>query len=110
MPGAVHIEDRGCELMRFQQVPEIHDCGVFGDRRAQRQSHELAHGRDFVERFFHDWIAQGDPVLQQMNAQHGFQRVGFSAVASLGVERLDQPQQASPGHNLIHLGEKALAA
>ncbi|KAA6171606.1 hypothetical protein F3K50_17200 [Pseudomonas marginalis] len=40
-----------------------------------------------------------------MDAQYGFQRVGFSATTGLGIERLDQPQQANPGHNLIHLDD-----
>lgn len=103
-------EDRRGQLMLFQQVPEVHDRGVFGYRRAQGQAGELAHGRDFVERFFHGRIAQGEPVLQQMNAQHGVQRIGFSAAAGVGVERLDQPQQTRPRHDLIHLGEEAFAA
>lgn len=103
-------KDRRCELMLLQQVPEVHDRGVFGDRRAQRQACELAHRRDFVERFFYGRITQGEAVLQQMDAQHGFQRVGFSTAAGLGIERLDQPQQPSPGHDLIHLGEEAFAA
>lgn len=40
----------------------------------------------------------------------GFQRIGFSTATSLGVERLDQTQHASPGHDLIHLGKEAFAA
>jgi hypothetical protein len=83
--------------MFLQQVPEVHDRGVLRDRRAQRQAGELAHGSDFVKRFFHGRIAQGEPVLQQVDAQHGFQRMGFSAAAGLGVERLDQAQQTVQG-------------
>jgi len=45
-----------------------------------------------------------------MNAQHGFQRIRFSASAGLGVERLDQAQQACPERDLIHLGEETFAA
>jgi hypothetical protein len=90
-------KDCRCELMLLQQVPEVHDRGVFRDRRAQRQACELAHGGDFVQRFFHGRITQGEPVLQQVNTQHGFQRVGYSTAAGLGVERLDSPQQACPG-------------
>jgi hypothetical protein len=106
----ITADDRRGQLMLFQQVLEVHDRGVFRYRGAQGQACKLAHGRDFVERFFHGRVAQGEPVLQQMNAQHGFQRIRFSAAAGLGVERLDQAPQACPGHNLIHLGEEAFAA
>jgi hypothetical protein len=101
-------EDCRGELMRLQQVPEVHDRGVFGDRHTQCQTCELAHRSDFVKRFFHGWITQDEPVLQQKNAKSGFQRVGFSS-AGLGVEKLDQPQPAYPGHDLIHLGEEEFA-
>jgi hypothetical protein len=36
--------------------------------------------------------------------------IGFSATAGLQIERIDQPEQAIPGHYLIHLGEEAFAA
>ncbi|MNZ50815.1 hypothetical protein D3C78_686140 [compost metagenome] len=78
--------------MLLQQVPEVHDRGVFRDRRAQGQVRKLAHGRDFIQRFFHGRIAQREPVLQQVNAQHGFQRIRFAATASLRIIRLDQRQ------------------
>lgn len=57
------LKDRSRQLVLFQQVSEVHDRGVFGDRRAQSQTCELAHGRDFAERFFHGRIAQREPVL-----------------------------------------------
>ncbi|MNP84434.1 hypothetical protein D3C76_1837370 [compost metagenome] len=64
-------------------MPEVHDRSGFGDRRAQREVGKLAHGRDFVERFFHGRVTQEEPVLQQANAQHGFQQILFSTSASL---------------------------
>lgn len=37
------------QLMLFQQVPEVHHRGVFGDRCAQGQACKLAHGGgDFI--------------------------------------------------------------
>ena len=93
-------EDRRGQLMLFQQVPEVHDHGVFKGRGAQGQARELADGRDFVERFFHGRVTQGEPVLQQMNPQHGFKGIRFSAAAGFGVERLDQAQQTCPGARL----------
>jgi len=44
--------------MLFQQMPEVHDRGVFRYRGAQGQACKLAHGRDFVERFFHGRVAE----------------------------------------------------
>ncbi|MNT71250.1 hypothetical protein D3C72_2097160 [compost metagenome] len=85
-------QDRRRQLMFLQQVPEVHDRGVCRDRRAQSQVRKLAHGRDFIQRFFHGRIAQREPVLQQVNAQHGFQRIRFAATASLRIIRLDQRQ------------------
>lgn len=61
-------KDRRCQLVLFQQMPEVHDRSVFGARRAQGQVCELAHGGDFVERFFQGRIAQAEPVLQKMDA------------------------------------------
>ena len=46
------------QLVLLQQVPEIHDRCVFGDRSADRQTSELAHRSDLVQRLFHRWIAQ----------------------------------------------------
>ena len=103
-------EDGRRQFMLLQQVPEVHDRGVFRDRRTQCQTRELTHGRDFAERLLHGRITQGKPILQQVNAQHGFQWVRFSTATCLGVERFDQPQQPCPGHDLIHLGKEALAA
>lgn len=78
------------QLMLLQQVPEVHDRGVFRDRRAHPQMRELAHVRDFIQRLLHARIVQGEPVLHQVNAQHGCQRLGFSTTAGLRVIRFDQ--------------------
>ena len=57
----ITVDDRNyrrSQFVLFQQVPEVHDRGVFGDRRAQHQVCELANGGDFVERFFHGRMVQ----------------------------------------------------
>ncbi|MNG30687.1 hypothetical protein D3C84_1163490 [compost metagenome] len=62
----VTIDDReNCrrQFMLFQQVPETHDRGFFGDRCAQGEARKLTHGRDFIKRFLHGRVAQGEPVL-----------------------------------------------
>lgn len=52
-------------------MADIHDRGVFGNRSTERQPGELAHRSDFLYRFLHGGIIEGEPVLQEMNAQHG---------------------------------------
>ena len=37
--------------MFLQQVPEFHDCRVFGDRRAGRQARKLEHRSGLATRF-----------------------------------------------------------
>lgn len=77
------------QLMLLQQVSEIHDCRVFGDWGAERQTSKLPHRSDLVQCFFHGWVAQREPVLQQVNAQHGFQWVWLATTARLWVMRLN---------------------
>lgn len=98
------------QLVLLQQVPEIHDRRVFGDRSAERQSRKLAHRSDLVQRLFHGWVAQREPVLQQVNAQHGFQGIRLATTAGLWVVRLNQHHQTAPRHHLLHLGQETLAA
>lgn len=50
-----------------------------------------------------------EPVLQQVNAQHGFQWLRFAATASLWAVRLDQRHQPAPRNHLFHLGQETLA-
>jgi len=98
------------QTVLLQQVAEIHDRRVFRDAAlGQRQLGELAQRGDLVQRFLHRRVAEGEPVLQQVDAQHGVQRIRWTAIASLGVERLDQCQQPNPGHHLFYFRQKALA-
>lgn len=80
-----------------------------GGRRAERQTRKLAHRSNLIQRLFHGWIAQREPVLQQVNTQHGFQWVRLAATAGLWVMRLDQYRQTVPRHDLLHLGQETLA-
>ena len=56
------------------------------------------------------WVAQRIPLLQQMNPQHGGQRIGRAAtfLAGLGVVGLDQRYQRLPGHHHLHLSQEFL--
>src|SRR5690606_26217675 len=56
-------------------------------------------------------VAQGVPLLKEMDTQHGRQRVGLTASpARSWVMRFDQRQQPLPRHNLIHLIQEQLPA
>ncbi len=46
--GIDGFQDACHQLVLLQQVPEIHDRRVFGDRRAERQPSKLAHRGDIV--------------------------------------------------------------
>lgn len=43
-----------------------------------------------------------------MNTQHGLQRIGPSAIARLGIKRLDDSGHILPWQNLLHAGEENL--
>jgi hypothetical protein len=53
-------------------------------------------------------IAQVEPVLQKINAQHNRQADRLAAVASLGIIRRDQGFQLGPWNYCLHGAEKLL--
>ena len=74
------------------------------------QPGKLAQNRGFVEGLYHRRIAVAEPVLHQMNPQHGHQRIRRTTAFTLRIMRLDQRNQAFPGHDLIHLNQETLTA
>lgn len=54
------------------------------------------------------WIAVTEPVLHQVDAQHHLESIRPSAVAGLGIERLDHRQQRLLRHHLFHLAQELL--
>ena len=53
-------------------------------------------------------IAQVVPMLHAVNTQHGLQRIGPSAIARLGIKRLDDFHHVLPWQNLLHAGQENL--
>ncbi len=47
-------------------------------------------------------------MLHAVNAQHGLQRIRSSAIARLGVKRLDDFHHVLPWQNLLHAGQENL--
>ena len=70
-----------------------------GDNRGKQ-----AHGGDFVQGIFHGTVAQVVPMLHAVNTQHGLQRIGPSAIARLGIKRLDDSGHILPWQNLLPCG------
>ncbi|HGY9039176.1 TPA: hypothetical protein ACNTVS_004557, partial [Escherichia coli] len=46
--------------------------------------------------------------MHAVNTQHGLQRIGPSAIARLGIKRLDDSGHILPWQNLLHAGEENL--
>ena len=104
-----HCQNPGRQLMTLQQATEVEYLGFVGDA-LQAQPGELAQNRRLVQSFFHRRVAVAKPVLQQVYAQHGHQRIGGTTAFALGVMRLDQSDQTLPRHHLIHLDQEQLFA
>ena len=63
------------------------------------------------QRILHRWIAEVVPLLQQVDPQHGRERIGRASTlgAGLGIVGLNQLKQRFPRHHLLHLAQKPLA-
>lgn len=72
------LQNPACQLMLFQQAPEIENRGFIGDS-IQTRPCELAQDRCLVKCFLHRRIAVTKPVLHQVNPQHRHQRIGRTA-------------------------------
>ena len=72
------LKNSARQFMFFQQATEIENRGFIGNP-IQIQARELAQDRRFIQRFLHRRIAIAEPVLHQMNAQHGHQRIRRTA-------------------------------
>ena len=83
-------------------MAEAEDRGFIRDPVAdQVDARTTTLRRHLDQRILHCWITAVVPLLQQVNPQHGFQRVGRAAPfgTSLGVVGLNQINQRLPGHN-----------
>jgi len=79
--------------------------------RLQLQSCKPPHRLDLVQRIFHRRIGQRVPLLHEVDAQHARKRHRWSPTVPAGrVRGLQQGQQCTPRHYLVHLGQEHLAA
>ena len=100
--------------MLFEQVAIAQDGGLIRHSgHASIEAGELAVKRRVVQGLFHRWIRQAEPLLQEVDAQHGLYCKGRAAAFGARArrrERLDQPHQFTPGNHQVHLIEKHMLA
>jgi len=83
-------------------MAKIHDGGAVRDGLVKGESGKHAHGSDLIKGILHGAVAEGVPLLQAVNAQHGLQRVGATAIADLGIDGLNDGQHPGPREQLLH--------
>jgi len=99
----------------LQQVAKPQDGALVRQAgHAGGQLGELAKQGDVEQGFFHGRIAEREPLLQEVDAQHGLQFERWTTHAAglaLGaVVRLDQGSELVPRHHALHLIEKLALA
>lgn len=100
-------QDRVAQIVLLQQMPEPQDRAFVGQSAHRAfQPRELPVQRHIVQRLFHRWIAQPEPLLQQVNPQHHLQPHRRATRLALRVVRLDQRRQILPRHHPRHLFEE----
>ena len=107
--GIHRQQDLLSQSVTLGQVTEIEDGGLVRNRAVrQRQPRKFAHRRAVVERFFHRRIGHVMPLLHEVDAQHGLQRIETTALTGLGINRFDDGLDLRPGNHLGHLGKEDL--
>ena len=109
--GSDGLKDLLTQLVLLKQVAEGEDRGLIRDPIAdQLDAGKATHGGYLDQGLLHRRIAQGIPLLQQVNAQHRRQGVRRAAafLVRFGVVGLNQIDQCLPGHHRLHLREKLL--
>jgi hypothetical protein len=105
------LENLLTKVELLQQVSEHQDRGLIWDPVAEHvDARKPPHRRHLDQRILRRWIAQRVPLLHQVDPQHGGQRIRRAAAfaAGLGIVRLDQFNQGSPWHHLVHLSQELL--
>jgi len=109
--GVDAAQNLGPDLVRLQEVAKAQDGALVGQaRHARIEVGELAVQWHVVQRFFHGGIGQAKELLQQVDAQHGLERKGWSAHALVGRVLAQQGKQCLPRNYLVHLIEELVFA
>ena len=110
--GFDHLKDLLAEIVLLQQVPERENRGLIRNPVTDHVDPcKTAHRRHLDQRILHRWIAEVVPLLEQVDAQHGCQRIGRATAlgAGLGIVGLDLINHRFPRHHLLHFSQKTLA-
>ena len=102
------LEQTLAQAVLLQQMPEVQDGGLVGQRLRQPQPHETPHRLHLVEKVLHPRVAQVVEQLHAVNTQHHRQRVRAPTAPRLRIERLDPSLQPLPGNQLVHLLKEQL--
>ena len=106
------LKDLLPQLVSLQQAAEGQDRGLIRDPVTdQLDAGKTPHGGDLDQGLFHRRIAEGIPLLQQVDAEHRrhWVRRPPAFLAGLGIVGLDKGDQCLPGHHSLHLREKLLS-
>ncbi|MCY1245058.1 hypothetical protein D9M72_581710 [compost metagenome] len=92
-------------------MAKAQDGGLVGQAaHAVTQARELSVQRHIVQCLFHRRIAQSEPLLQVMNAQHRLDRERRPTSLGPRAVRFDNLHQRAPRHHPIHLIEELALA
>jgi hypothetical protein len=106
-----HAQHVDGQVVGLQQMTKPQDRRLVGQAAHPiTQARELSVQRHVVQRLFHGWVAQTEPLLKVVNSQHGFD--GKRRATGLGPRcmRQDDLHQCVPRHDSIHLVEKLALA
>ena len=109
----VHLsKHRLRQAVTLQQVAEVQDRRLVRDPIiAQFDPGKAAHSLAVVEGILGHRVAQGIPVLQEIDPQHRLQRHRRPTALrpGFGVVRFNQPEQTTPRYDHVHLRQELLA-
>ena len=98
------------QFVLFQAVAKAQDGRFIGQTLKLRQLRKLAVQGHVEEGLFHGRVGQGEPLLHEVDTEHGLQRERWPAVPAFGVVRCNEADQLGPGNDLFHLLEELALA
>lgn len=105
--GVDYGQQLNAQVVLFQKMAKPQDGGFVGQPgHASVKPYKFAVQRRVMQGFFHGRVRQTEPLLHEVNAQHGRYRKGRASYLAGRRMRLNQRNQFGPGHHQVHLVEK----